>query len=122
MDQVRSSTERDEADDPESSKPHILLMVILGFVLPYLAIVLGWSLAPDSVREGGPEGDSASTTVCRIIVAATLLGFVPGTLWLFSRPRPATWWFATVLVVVMQAIGVFIFNLWFYIEAGGAFP
>jgi Ca2+/H+ antiporter len=117
------SIEPDETDEPASSKPHILLIVILGFVLPYLAIFLGWSLVPASIREHyDPKGEAAAGIVRTIVLFATLVGFVPGAMWFWSRRRPTYWRFAAGLVVVVQLICVFIFNFWYYLEVGGAFP
>ena len=123
MDRPPSSIEPDETDEPESSKPLVLLIVILGFGLPYLAIFLGWSLAPASIREHyDAKGEAAAGFVRVIVLFATLIGFVPGTIWFWSRPRQTSWRLAAGLIVITQLICVLIFNFWYYLEVGGAFP
>jgi hypothetical protein len=81
VNQAKPSTEPDETDDPKSARSLVVVIVTLGLALPYLAIVLGWSLAPASIREhDDPRGESAAGIVRLIVLFATLIGFVPGTI------------------------------------------
>jgi hypothetical protein len=96
---------------------------VLGFVLPYLVILLGWSLAPDAVREHyHPDGDRIRDRIGAAVLGSTVVGVLLALPWASSSERPASWWAGAVVALVVQVVGVFCFNVWYYVTAGGAFP
>ena len=95
----------------------------LGFLLPYGAIALGWTFTPVAVREHyHPDGDRSRDRVTAAVVGSAVVGVLAALPWVWSRPRSAGWWAAATVALVAQVVGVFFFNLWYYVSTGGAFP
>lgn len=104
-------------------RPRAGLVAGLGFLLPYGVIALGWTLAPDAIREHyNPDGGHAGDRVVAAVAGAAVVGVMAALPWACFRPRSAIWWVGAAVVLVAQVVGVFAFNLWYYLSVGGAFP
>ena len=114
-----------EPETTESARlrPWEAWVAAFGFALPYAVIVLGWSLAPDAVREHyHPDGDRIRGQIGLAVIGSVVAGLILASPWASSRLRGGWWWAGAVVVVIVQAVGVICFNFGFYVSSGGAFP